>query len=465
VVRRQQEGHGVEGDWQPANALEQGLVDAVRRQDQHAYLALLSGVPLLVLVRQDGTGRIVDWLTSTTDSQTFLLGYTSPEALATVAGGREAPYLTATIEDLAERWPDPRWWLAVNSGLPIEGLVSPAYLNSLVQAAPAASRVETEQVTEPGSTSPEVAEPAPVEPEPVAVPAASFAPANPVERDLLDASRRGDTDSYLRALLSTEVLVPMADGHGGEAGPGWRTVEAYGELSIAVFTSWERLSDRLGDVPFRTEESLVVIRDWPDPALALAVNPGTPVGATLPGPQVLELAEWAVGAGLIDVLDEETPTGATPEPPEATAPEPPPGPEPDPYADWLQKVLPHDHVTFYRQRRYHMVSGHVHRIRDVGRASPTELYRLLGLDGPGSGFGPNDPHVHVIRWPAHGDGRYGDQERPVAAGQVPQSRLAAVPLPHGATLCRVDRDAGVTVVASYDADHREWREETGGEPE
>ncbi|HEX2418190.1 MAG TPA: hypothetical protein VHJ83_08740, partial [Micromonosporaceae bacterium] len=91
------------GDWQPANALEQGLVDAVRQQDQHAYLELLSGVPLLVLVRQDATGRIVDWLLSIADSQTFLLGYTSPEALATVAAGRDAPYLTATIEELAQR--------------------------------------------------------------------------------------------------------------------------------------------------------------------------------------------------------------------------------------------------------------------------------------------------------------------------------------------------------------------------
>jgi hypothetical protein len=129
----------------------------------------------------------------------------------------------------------------------------------------------------------------------------------------------------------------------------------------------------------------------------------------------------------------------------------------------MQKVLPHDHVAFYRQRRYHMVSGHIHRVRDVGQVTPAELCRRLGLDGPDSGFGPNDPHVHVIRWPAHGDGRYGDPERPVVAGEVPQVRVAAVPLPHGALLCRIDRGAGMTVVATYDADHREWRTTTGEE--
>ncbi|HEX6074605.1 MAG TPA: SseB family protein [Micromonosporaceae bacterium] len=484
------------GDWQPANALERGLVDAVRRQDQHSYLALLSGVPLLVLVRQDGTGRTIDWLTSITDSQTFLLGYTSPESLAAVAGGRDAPYLTATIEELADRWPDPRWWLAINSGLPVEGLVSPAYLASLTQAAPADSRMETD--------SRPVTEPLPAEPQPQREPAA-FEPANSVERDLLDASRRGDTDTYVRTLLLAEVLVPVADeprqAATGHAGIPWQTIQAYGEPSIPVFTSLDRLSERLGDVPFRTEEILVLVRNWPDPALALAVNPDTPVGATLPGPQVLELAGWAVGAGLIDAPDyeadeldvaeaaaeaaaeaepaqeapaEESTPEAEPIPeaartpaamptPEAETPaaEPSGGPEPDPHADWLQKVLSHEHVSFYRERRYNIVSGHVHRIRDVGQVPPAELYRLLALDSPE--FGPNDPHVHVIRWPAHRDGRYGDPDRPVVTGTVPQTRVAAVPLPHGALLCRIDRGAGVTVVASYDADHREWRTATGEE--
>jgi len=476
----------VAGDWQPANALEQGLVDAVRQQDQHAYLELLSGVPLLVLVRQDATGRIVDWLLSIADSQTFLLGYTSPEALATVAAGRDAPYLTATIEELAQRWPDPQWWLAIDSGLPIEGLVSPTYLASLAPAEPVASTVEAPEARGAEYDEPEL--------DPVTTPAGGFEPANRVEADLLDASSRGDTDSYLRTLLSAEVLVPVIDRRGRGLDSGWRTVEAYGEPSIPVFTSRERLVDRLGDVSFRVEESLTVIQDWPDPGLALAVNPGTPVGATLPGPQVLELAEWAAGVGLTGVSDtgateaeeqpgahepaahsgseapadvapeQPEPEQAEPEQPEAVASEPSDGPEPDPYAEWSQKVLPHEHVAFYRQRRYHMVSGHVHRIRDVGQVPPAELYRLLELDGPDSGFGANDPHVHVIRWPAHGDGRYGDPERSVKPGRVPQVRVAAVPLPHGALLCRVDRDADVTVVASYDADHREWRASTDEGP-
>lgn len=516
------------GDWQPANAIEQGLLDAVQRQDQHGYLSLLSGVPLLVLVRQDDTGRTVGWLTSTADSQTYLLGYTSPESLATVAADRDAPYLTVTIEDLAHRWPDPTWWLAVNSELPIEGLVSPAYLLSLTEQ----STPEDTDAVSPALTSTEAVAPTASLPEqrvgqphrpPAASPprttdevetkprpAARFDPVNDVEREMLAATRRGDTDSYLRALVLAEVLVPVTDRAAARNGPttAWRTVEAYGEPSIPLFTSRRRLAERLGDVPFRTEGALDVIRRWPDPTLTLAVNPDTAVGATLPGPRVLELAQWALQVGLIDSVDID-PDGIDPDdvapydieaiddavdvepeaggvgieeaPAEVSAPEAIPAPAtaraeavtvedvpaeaatPDPHLDWLQKVLPHDHVAFYRQRRYHMVSGHIHRVRDVGQVTPAELCHLLGLDGPDSGFGPNDPHVHVIRWPAHGDARYGDPERPVMEGEVPQSRVAAVPLPHGALLCRIDRGAGMTVVATYDADHREWRTTTGEE--
>ncbi len=536
------------GDWQPANAIERGLLDAVQRQDQHGYLSLLSSAPLLVLVEQDDTGRTVGWLTSTVDSHTYLLGYTSPESLALVAGDRDAPYLTATVEDLAHRWPEPTWWLAVNSGLPVEGLVSPAYLLSLTEqltledmtavspapvgtdvVAPTASLPEQragQPRRPPAAGAPRTADETETKPRP----AARFEPVNDVEREMLAATRRGDTDSYLRALVLAEVLVPVTDRAAARNGPttGWRTVEAYGEPSIPLFTSRRRLAERLGDVPFRTEGALDVIRRWPDPTLTLAVNPDTAVGATLPGPRVLELAQWAVQVGLIDSVDIDSgdidsrdidpgvidtaevepadiePVGIEPpnvepadiepadiEPADIDADDigavdteaeaavvgieevpaesavvdeaPAEDAAPDPHLDWLQKVLPHDHVAFYRQRRYHMVSGHIHRVRDVGQVTPAELYQALGLDGPDSGFGPKDPHVHVIRWPAHGDGRYGDPERPVMEGEVPQGRVVAVPLPHGALLCRIDRSAGMTVVATYDADHREWRTATGEE--
>jgi hypothetical protein len=481
-----------------------------------------------MLVRQDDAGQTVGWLTSTADSHPYLLGYTSPESLAAVAGDRDAPYLTATIEDLAHRWPDPTWWLAVNSGLPVEGLVSPAYLASLTeqpvtesteiatttQATPTATAQtptapQTERSGQPGDERRAApGRPRELDTEPRRTgqpsakprPAARFEPANDVERDMLAAARRGDTDSYLRALVLAEVLVPVTDRGAARNGPTtrWRTVEAYGEPSIPMFTSRRQLSERLGDVPFRTEGALDVIRRWPDPTLTLAVNPETAVGATLPGPQVLELARWAAQVGLIDSADieaEPAPTEQVPveqvpveesraeeapveepalgaAPAEETPLEDVPGEQadpdtaqaPDPHLDWMQKVLPHDHVAFYRQRRYHMVSGHIHRVRDVGQATPADLYQRLGLDGPDSGFGPNDPHVHVIRWPAHGDGRYGDPPRPVTTGEVSQARVVAVPLPHGALLCRIDRGAGMTVVATYDADQREWRTATGEEP-
>ena len=43
-----------------------------------------------------------------------------------------------------------------------------------------------------------------------------------------------------------------------------------------------------------------LIGAWPDDDVAFAVNPGTPVGATLPGAQIVALASWAAEVGLRD---------------------------------------------------------------------------------------------------------------------------------------------------------------------
>lgn len=130
-----------------------------------------------------------------------------------------------------------------------------------------------------------------------------FEPANEVERELGAASRRGDTDGYLMALLLAEVFVPTAHELAArDADAGWRETGRDDERSIPVFTSRARLYERFGEVRFRSEILLTLILDWPDPVLALSVNPGTPIGASLPGSAVRELAVWATEMGLTEVL-------------------------------------------------------------------------------------------------------------------------------------------------------------------
>ncbi|MGH3715910.1 MAG: SseB family protein, partial [Micromonosporaceae bacterium] len=127
--------------WQPATGLERALLDAIGRADQDEYLRLLRGVGLLVPVQQDAAGRTVGWVTTSSDGRTYLLGYTSQEGLSAAAAGQQVPCVRASLQELAQRWPDPTWWFAVNSGLPIEALLPPEYVTSLA----------TDSATPPGS--------------------------------------------------------------------------------------------------------------------------------------------------------------------------------------------------------------------------------------------------------------------------------------------------------------------------
>src|SRR6185437_14792007 len=68
-----------------------------------------------------------------------------------------------------------------------------------------------------------------------------------------------------------------------------------------VFTSDERLAAHLGEgTPATWIKFTQLINAWPHESLSFAVNPGTPIGATLPGAQIVALAAWAAGEGLTD---------------------------------------------------------------------------------------------------------------------------------------------------------------------
>ncbi|MGH3660732.1 MAG: SseB family protein [Micromonosporaceae bacterium] len=480
-------------EWQPATGLERALQQAVQERDQAAYLQLLEGVGLLVPVRQDAEGRTTGWVTSVTNERTFLLAYTSQEALSAVAGERQVPCLTVSLDDFARRWPDPAWWLAINSGLPTEFVLAPQQLLELAESKPAEPRRDS--VGDVGSAGaqggsagapPQQAgargdDPAAA----VAGSLADFHPANEVEAAMLAAVRRGDTDGYLKALLLAEVVVPR--GHEGvplSSDPDFNghTIQVDGEQCLPLFTSEERFRQVFSESASVSLEALEVVRRWPDQWLSLAVNPGSAVGASLPGSEVLALAEWAAEIGLVELLEEaELPEDEDKHPETQTVPsyeesaqsadptamentEPAPDTTDrtsEPFAEageTLQRVLIPDHVNFYLQRGYHMVSGFVHRLRDVSRtATPAKLYAELGLDGADSRYLVSESVAHVVRWPAYGDGGYGDS-RPVdnGSGAVPQRRVSGVPVPHGAEICRIDETGQAYVLATYDADGRAW---------
>ena len=313
----------------------------------------------------------------------------------------------------------------------------------------------------------------------------AFVPANDVERDLYDAAHGGSTDGFLSTLLLATVLVPVAHhsrpgSSPGESGFAFRTDQMDGEQFLIVFTSKDRLAEHYAE-PTRTVgvRFYELIRNWPDPAWSFAVNPGSPVGAKYPGPQVIALASWAAEAGL----------GADPieAPAEPVTPVPAPKPASDDaqHATVMQKTLPPDQVDFYLERGYDRVAGFVHRATEVEHLrTPAELFAALGLSYDTSPHQSDAKEAYVLRWPAYRPSLYripyGGQneqalramdgwviERPPFRGNgfapgegrdvIAEFKVDSVRLPHGSQLWRVDADGSERMIAIFDNDGPTWR--------
>jgi hypothetical protein len=226
-----------------------------------------------------------------------------------------------------------------------------------------------------------------------------------------------------------------------------------------------------------------LIQAWPDPAWSFAVNPGTPVGATLPGEQIVALASWAADVGLSADTD-EVDAGATVAAQQAERAQRPPA-ESAAGPTVMQKILPPAHVEYYLERGYDRVSGFVHRASEVAHLqTPDKLVAALGLQYTGSPFSRVATDVYVLRWPAYRPSLYripyGGQteaamramegwviERPPFRGNgfapgdssdvVAEFKVDSARLPHGAQLWRVAVDGSEKLVAVLDADRPVWR--------
>ncbi|GAA3760232.1 hypothetical protein GCM10022225_52210 [Plantactinospora mayteni] len=341
-----------------------------------------------------------------------------------------------------------------------------------------------------GTTEPVAAEPrAGNDPVPARRLPSDFIPANEVEGSLLDAAGDGSTDTFLSTLLLARVLLPVAFNSAPGARPGddgfeWRTELLDGERYVVVFTSPERLADHLPETIDTVEVKFAqLIRRWPDDNYSFAVNPGTPVGAKLPGGQIVALANWAAEVGLGDDTGEPAPQA----PAEEEAPRSTYAPDrEDPgRPTMMQKTIAPSQLAYYLDRGYDRVSGFVHRASEVAHLrTPAKLYAALGLNHPGSHFVRDAEEIYVLRWPAYRPSLYripyGGQneaamramegwviERPPFRGNgfapgessdvVAEFKVDSVRLPHGAQLHRIGLDGIERLVATLDCDVPVWR--------
>lgn len=332
----------------------------------------------------------------------------------------------------------------------------------------------------------------PVADEPVADEPAGevlFEPANDVERDLMAAAGGGGSNSFLSTLLLARVLLPVADTSAAGARPGddgfvWRTEAVDGDTLVLVFTSPERITDHF-DTPVETVEVKFVqlIRRWPDPQWSFVINPGTPVGAKLPGTEIVGLASWAAEVGLGEETDVES---AESKPSAAAAPQPvvAAARSDADQPTMMQKAIAPSQVDYYLERGYDRVSGFVHRAGEVAHLdTPAKLHAALGLGYAGSPFDRDAGEVFVLRWPAYRPSLYripygGQNEAAMRAMEgwvierapfrgngfapgessdvVAEFKVDSIRLPHGSQLWRV-ADGAETLVARLDADELAWQ--------
>ncbi|WP_067482928.1 SseB family protein [Actinomadura hibisca] len=106
--------------------LEASLTAARERGDQREYLQLLARTTLcLPSPGAPGADGTPAYATAMFGDGTFVLAFTSPEAMEQSLRGQAVHHRPASLLDLARTWPNAEWRLAVNPGLP-----SGAYLDS-----------------------------------------------------------------------------------------------------------------------------------------------------------------------------------------------------------------------------------------------------------------------------------------------------------------------------------------------
>ncbi|GAA3926632.1 hypothetical protein GCM10023085_05000 [Actinomadura viridis] len=118
---------------------ESALADARERGDQDAYLALLGRTALYLPssadpTYEDGTDR--QYATAVFGDRTFVLAFTSPEAMDLSLRGQVVHHRRTSLPELLRRWPRPDWHLAVNPGLPSAAYLDPVALEPPPGTAP-----------------------------------------------------------------------------------------------------------------------------------------------------------------------------------------------------------------------------------------------------------------------------------------------------------------------------------------
>jgi hypothetical protein len=250
--------------WTPANGTERAMARALEDADTQAYFqAIIEATLYLPAFDSPGPQQLV---TCRSGDDTYLLVFTSLEALAGRLVGVDA-FRTTSYRELADRWPNPDWLLAVDPDLPIQG-----YMPIQVVADGAAGLIER----------------------PVVAPA----PAGETDGDLEDAIGAADVEAVVRTLLLSDVYLPAA-------GPVVHPVDLSAAdfpwhwfpdrpATVAVFTTPQRIDEAKPPVPPTVRVPFIdLVLAWPARADLLVVNPDSALELTFPREHLPGFEAWA----------------------------------------------------------------------------------------------------------------------------------------------------------------------------
>lgn len=109
----------------PASPFEEQLLAAYQDGQQAACLSLLREADLalpITAAAAAGAERPA-WATAADGERTWVMAFTSVEAMTLATGGAATHCRVASMTELAAGWPDLRWGLAINPGLPVSFLL------------------------------------------------------------------------------------------------------------------------------------------------------------------------------------------------------------------------------------------------------------------------------------------------------------------------------------------------------
>jgi hypothetical protein len=264
--------------WQPQNQAEHDLLAALGRDDRQEFFRVLSTATLYVPQQVPDPTRATqtdpaNFVTYDIGDATYLLVFTSVEALRESVGQVANGYVESDYEELRAALPATGVRLAFNMGTPVDAWVD---VSTVAQAAAGELIVPT---------APEMADLLAIQ---------DPANAEAVEAGVEQALNE-HVEDYLDQILGGDVLVPVTRPTRRPAGRlprdfPWLITQVGDVRTVEVFSEEQHVppGTTTVKVPFTA-----LVEAWPHRDVQLAVNPGTPLGFVLPGEAIEPFAASA----------------------------------------------------------------------------------------------------------------------------------------------------------------------------